>query len=89
MKPEVALGQVLRKLRLAHGLSQERLAHEAGIERNYISLLELGKSSATISKLFQLAPLLGVSVSSLMVQVEDRIAQAQQSNPHPPNSKLS
>jgi transcriptional regulator with XRE-family HTH domain len=81
LKPEIALGQVLRELRLAQGLSQEKLAHEAGIERNYISLLELGKGSATVSKLFQLAPLLGVSVSSLMARVEDRIAEGQGKKP--------
>lgn len=70
MKPEVAFGRVLRELRLQRGLSQEKLAHEANIERNYISLLELGRNSASIDKLFKLAPALGVTVSELMGRVE-------------------
>lgn len=70
MKPEIAFGKVLRNLRKLRGLSQEALAHEAGLERNYISLLELGRNSASIKTLFRLAPALGVTVSELLKQVE-------------------
>jgi transcriptional regulator with XRE-family HTH domain len=48
LEPEVAFGQVLRGLRKRQGLSQEKLAQEAGVERNYVSLLELGRNSASI-----------------------------------------
>lgn len=70
MEPEVAFGIVLRKLRKQQALSQELLAHESGLERNYISLLELGRNSASIKTIFKLSPVLGVSVSELMGQVE-------------------
>ncbi len=55
MEPEVAFGQVLRGLRKRQGLSQERLAQEAGVERNYVSLLELGRNSASIKTVFKLS----------------------------------
>ena len=70
MEPEVAFGIVLRALRKERGYSQESLAHEAGLERNYISLLELGKNSASIKTLFKLAPVLGIPVSELLHRVE-------------------
>ncbi len=70
MEPEVAFGIVLRELRKQRALSQELLAHESDLERNYISLLELGRNSASIKTIFKLSPVLGVSVSEFMSQVE-------------------
>ena len=70
MEPEVAFGIVLRELRKQRELSQEMLAHESGLERNYVSLLELGKNSASIKTLFKLAPTLGISVSEMLLRVE-------------------
>lgn len=70
MEPEVAFGIVLRELRKQRELSQESLAHESGLERNYISLLELGRNSASIKTLFKLSPVLDVSVSEFMRKVE-------------------
>lgn len=74
LEPEVAFGLVLRRLRKERGLSQETLAFEAGIERNYISLLELGRNSASVKMIFRLAPVLGVSVSELMGKVERQVS---------------
>lgn len=79
MEPEVAFGIVLRELRKQRELSQELLAHESGLERNYISLLELGRNSASIKTLFKLAPVLDVSVSEFMGQVEIILASAKKS----------
>lgn len=74
MQPEQAFGQVLRELRKQRALSQEALALEAGLERNYISLLERGLNSASIKTLFKLSPVLGVPVSRMLEQVEQRLA---------------
>lgn len=79
MEPEVAFGIVLRELRKQRELSQEALAHESGLERNYISLLELGRNSASIKTLFKLTPVLGVSVSEFMRQVETTLTRAKKS----------
>lgn len=76
LDPEAAFGQVLRERRLARSLSQEELALEAGLQRNYISLLERGLNSATLKTLFKIAPVLGVTVSCLMEQVEELCAKS-------------
>ncbi len=73
VEPEIAFGIVLRKLRKERGLSQEKLAFETGIERNYISLLELGRNSASVKMIFKLAPVLGVTVSEFMGLVENHM----------------
>lgn len=63
---------MLRELRRGRNLSQESLALESGIERNYVSLLELGRNSASVKMIFKLAPVLGVSVAEFMAMVETR-----------------
>ncbi len=72
MEPEIAFGKVLRELRKGRQLSQESLALESGIERNYVSLLELGRNSASVKMIFKLAPALGVSVAEFMGLVETK-----------------
>ena len=72
MEPEVAFGIVLRELRKQRGLSQEALAHDAGMERNYISLLELGRNSASVKMIFKLAPSLRITVAEFMGMVEKK-----------------
>ncbi len=73
MEPEIAFGIVLRRLRKARGFSQETLALEAGVERNYISLLELGRNSASIKTIFKLARVLEVTAADFLGQVEHYI----------------
>jgi transcriptional regulator with XRE-family HTH domain len=72
LEPEVAFGQVLRELRKRQKLSQETLALESGMERNYVSLLELGRNSASVKMIFKIAPVLGVTVADFMTLVEAR-----------------
>jgi transcriptional regulator with XRE-family HTH domain len=70
---EQAFGQVLRELRRKKGLTQEVLAFEAGLDRNYVSLLELGRNSASVKTVFKLAAALSVSVAEFMSAVEIRV----------------
>lgn len=56
----------LRRLRQAKGLSQEALAHEAGIDRTYISALERSVYSASITMVDKLASILGVEAADLL-----------------------
>ena len=56
----------LRVLRKERGLSQEALAHEADVDRTYISALERGVYSATIDMVDKLAAVLGVEASDLL-----------------------
>jgi transcriptional regulator with XRE-family HTH domain len=56
-------------------MSQEALALEAGAERNYVSLLELGKSSASMRMLFKLCTVLDLPPSKFLEQVEGLIKE--------------
>jgi transcriptional regulator with XRE-family HTH domain len=56
----------LRKARQAKGLSQEALAHDAGIDRTYISALERGVYGATIDMVDKLAVVLNTEASELL-----------------------
>lgn len=49
------VGRNLRRLRLERGLSQEKLAHDARIAPSFISQIENGKRSPTVTLLQQLA----------------------------------
>lgn len=65
-----AFGKVLRNRRKEAGLSQEKLALEAGIERNYVSLIERGINQPTIGMLFKLAAVLRCTPSELVADTE-------------------
>lgn len=58
--------QNLRMMRRRSGLSQEELAHRANIDRTYVSALERGVYSATITMVAKLATVLGVEPSELL-----------------------
>lgn len=45
----------LRRMRHASGLSQEELAHRAGLNRNYVGLLERAANSPTLDTVERLA----------------------------------
>ncbi len=59
------LGWNLRRLRVERGLSQERLALAARIDRAYAGRIERGKENVTISVLEALATTLNVAVAEL------------------------
>lgn len=50
-----AFGRNLRTIRKSKGFSQERLAHEAGIDRSYLGKIERGEVNITIEKIYLLA----------------------------------
>jgi len=56
----------LRKFRRQKGLSQEALAHDAGVDRTYISALERCVYSASITMVEKLATVLGVQPADLL-----------------------
>lgn len=74
MDPAIAYGQVLRVLRKEAGMSQEQLAFAAGIERNFVSLIERGINQPTVRVIFKLASALQVSPSKMIGLVEEKLA---------------
>jgi transcriptional regulator with XRE-family HTH domain len=69
-QPGAAFGRVLRSLRKERGLSQEGLALEADLQRNYVSLIERGINQPTITTVFKLALALKVRPSEMIARVE-------------------
>jgi transcriptional regulator with XRE-family HTH domain len=67
---ELPFGAALRRLRLAAGMSQESLALEAGVQRNFISLIETGQNQPTIGTICKLARALGMKASELVAAAE-------------------
>lgn len=64
------IGWNLRRWRVAKGLSQERLALEASIDRSYVGRIERGLENVTVSALEALANVLEVKVSDLFAEVD-------------------
>lgn len=56
----------LRRSRYAKGLSQEALAHEAEMDRSYVSALERGVYSASIDTVARLAEVLGIEPDEML-----------------------
>lgn len=54
-------GAHLRDLRRAHGLTQETLAHRAGLDRSYVGQVERGERNIALVNIVKLA--LGMSVA--------------------------
>lgn len=73
---ELPFGAALRRVRLAAGMSQERLSLEAGVQRNFISLIETGQNQPTISTISKLAHAMSMKASELVAEAEaEAIAQ--------------
>lgn len=69
------LGQVIRKHRLAAGLSQEQLAERSGLHWTYVSQIESGKRNLSVNVLRRIAGALETPASTL-------IADAESESPH-------
>lgn len=67
-------GRVLREARQTAGLSQERLAHDCGLDRTFISLMERGHRQPSLETIFLLARGLQIMPSLLIQAVEDQMS---------------
>ncbi len=66
MKPiRQLLGERIRELRKAKGLTQEQLAELVGVEPRHISRVEGGYNSPSIERLARIAEVLGVPIQEL------------------------
>ena len=62
----LTLGRAIRELRRANGVSQERLALMADVDRSYVGRIERGDNNAAVLTLTRLASALDVSLAKLM-----------------------
>jgi transcriptional regulator with XRE-family HTH domain len=65
-----AFARVLREHREEKGISQERLAHAAGLHRTYVGLIERGQRNPTLDAAHALARALGMRLSELVREAE-------------------
>lgn len=66
--------KILRQQRLAKGLSQEELAHRAGVSMRYVSLLESRHHQPSLSTIRGLCSGLEISMVELFSLVERDLA---------------
>ena len=65
------IGKNIARLRKLHCLSQEQLAHEAGIARDKISKMEGGALNITMETLEKLCTFFGVTPNELLLPHEE------------------
>ena len=70
-----AFADELRSRRVGLGVSQEELAHRAGLNRTYVAKLELATNQPTLPALHLLAQALDVPLNDLMAAVLARRAR--------------
>lgn len=61
------LGQRIRARRSEMGMSQEGLAHAAGLDRSYVGRIERGEHNLTFVALVRLCRAMGCDVAALTV----------------------
>jgi transcriptional regulator with XRE-family HTH domain len=61
-KPQPALGKAIRQLREKKSLTQEAVAHDAGITTATLGVIERGLSNPTWATLKGIASALGISI---------------------------
>ena len=74
-------GRVVRRRRLAAGLSQEALSETAGLHRTHVGLLERGLRMPSILVAKKVAEALGTTMGELLAEVDTQ-------RPDPPASKV-
>jgi Predicted transcriptional regulators len=66
----VRFGKGVRRLRLAHGDSQEAFAAKAKINRSYMGQIERGEVNISLDSIEKIATSLKISVGELMTEVD-------------------
>jgi transcriptional regulator with XRE-family HTH domain len=64
--PALDLGRLIRAERLGQGLGLREMARRLGISASALSQIETGKAQPSVSKLFDIVNLLGLSVDGLL-----------------------
>ena len=64
-------GQVIGRLRVKRGMTQEVLSGLAGIARSHLAMIENGSKSPNVDTLWRLAAALDLRLSELVHLIED------------------
>ena len=68
MRGRELVGKNVRRIRVAQGVSQERLAFDSGVDRSYLGGLERGEENPTVDVLDRLAATLAVHLHELFAE---------------------
>ncbi len=69
-EPQAALGRAVKRLREERGLTQEAVAHAAGVHATWVSRLEGGNLNPSWGMVERVAMALGMKVSDLAKATE-------------------
>jgi transcriptional regulator with XRE-family HTH domain len=69
----IAISKVVQRRREELTLTQEELAHRAGLHRTYISDIERGARNLSVKSLIRLAGALEMSVSGMLETAESKV----------------
>ncbi|PHI18033.1 transcriptional regulator [Lewinellaceae bacterium SD302] len=67
----IEFGKRIQELRKSKSLSQEKLAHKAGLHRTYIGMIERGEKNITLINIYRLSQALEVEVMKLFIADAD------------------
>ncbi len=70
-------GEEISRLRRNRGFSQEELGFQAGVHRTYVSQIERGIKSPTLSVIFKFTKALDCSAGQLITDVEKRLKKVE------------
>lgn len=62
----LAFGEAVRSIRLEKGISQERLAELAGIDRSYMGGVERGEHNIALINIKRISSALNIPISKIM-----------------------
>lgn len=65
------IGAVIRAFRLEKGISQEELAHQAELDRTYVSGLERGKRNPSVRALQRITDALGTTLDVFFIKARE------------------
>lgn len=65
MQGRILVGRNIRRIRVAKGVSQERLAFDSGVDRSYLGGIERGEENPTVDVLERVAATLEVPLRAL------------------------
>ena len=62
----ITFGRRVREVRKGKGISQERLAEMAGIDRSYMGNIERGEKNITLKKAYEICDALEININELV-----------------------
>ena len=69
MRGRILVGRNIRRIRVAKGIAQERLAFDAGVDRSYLGGMERGEQNPTVDVLERVAITLAVPLKELFAEI--------------------